>query len=387
MNYIKSFLNQHPLLKKIVLRPYLYAWHVYAVMITTNKFRKYNKKYFSKYDKKWIQNNYVGLPGMNIWFLLEQNHSNIGDLAIGVADKEIFQNLFPNANFHFVYEYLYDKNKKHFRKVIKRDDIIVLIGGGSIGNYQSHEHLREDIISKFRDNTVISMPQTMCFSEDKAGRRDLRKAVRAYSSNHNLYLMAREKYTYNEMKKFFSGTKVVLSPDVVMSLERVDPKSERNGIILCFRNDMEKKLTKEQVEYIQNISQQLSDNVKYSDMTAVNEFIPLEEREKVVAQKIDEFTKAKLVVTDRLHGMIFCAISGTPCIAFANYNTKIIGCYEWISNLKYIQFCDSVEKYEKVAKSLLCLDNNQYDASYTKHYFEDIRKYINQRVEIKEANR
>lgn len=203
MKYIKAFLNRHSMLKKAVLRPYLYAWHVYAVVTTTNKFRKYNRKYFSRYNKEWIENNYIRLPGMNIWFLLEQNHRNIGDLAIGVADKEIFRKLFPDADLHFVYEYLYDKYKKYFRKIIKNDDIIVLIGGGSIGNYQSHEYLREDIISRFRENTVISMPQTMCFSDDKAGRRELRKAIRSYSSNRKLYLMAREKYTYNEMKKFF----------------------------------------------------------------------------------------------------------------------------------------------------------------------------------------
>ena len=379
MKYIKAFLNRHSMLKKAVLRPYLYAWHVYAVVTTTNKFRKYNRKYFSRYNKEWIENNYIRLPGMNIWFLLEQNHRNIGDLAIGVADKEIFRKLFPDADLHFVYEYLYDKYKKYFRKIIKNDDIIVLIGGGSIGNYQSHEYLREDIISRFRENTVISMPQTMCFSDDKAGRRELRKAIRSYSSNRKLYLMAREKYTYNEMKKFFPDTKVVLSPDAVMSLERVEPQGERSGIVLCLRSDMEKKLTKEQVEYIQNISQHLTDNIKYTDMTAVNEFISLEEREKVVAQKIDEFKKAKLVVTDRQHCMIFCAISGTPCIAFSNYNTKIIGCYEWISNLEYIQFCDSVEKYENLAKRLFYLGNNQYDASYTKRYFEDMREYVSQR--------
>ena len=137
MKYIKAFLNRHSMLKKAVLRPYLYAWHVYAVVTTTNKFRKYNRKYFSRYNKEWIENNYIRLPGMNIWFLLEQNHRNIGDLAIGVADKEIFRKLFPDADLHFVYEYLYDKYKKYFRKIIKNDDIIVLIGGGSIGQNQT----------------------------------------------------------------------------------------------------------------------------------------------------------------------------------------------------------------------------------------------------------
>lgn len=375
MRHIKAFINRHPILKRLVIRPYLFAWYIYAVAVTKNRFWKYNRKYFSEYSKKRVKAKYAELPGVNIWFLLEQNHRNIGDLAIGVANKEIFERLFPYANFHFVYEHLYDKYKKHFQKVIGKDDIIVLTGGGSIGNYQSHEYLREDIIFRFRNNTVISMPQTMCFRDDKRGRRDLKKAINSYSSNRNLYLMAREKYTYDEMKKVFPGTKVVLTPDAVMNLERSDGQGERSGVVVCFRSDMEKKMTKYHIDYIQNICRQLTNSIQFTDMTATKEFISLEEREKVVLQKIEEFKKAKLVVTDRLHCMIFCAISGTPCIAFSNYNTKIIGCYEWIRNLEYIQFCDSVEKFEVLAKKMVCLGGNKYDASFTNQYFDNIRQY------------
>ena len=45
----------------------------------------------------------------------------------------------------------------------------------------------------------------------------------------------------------------------------------------------------------------------------------------------------KLVVTDRLHCMIFCAVTGTPCIAFDNSNKKISGVYKmWLGDLNYI---------------------------------------------------
>ena len=63
-----------------------------------------------------------------------------------------------------------------------------------------------------------------------------------------------------------------------------------------------------------------------------------EHHRKCVIDKLQEFSTARLVITDRLHGMVFAAITGTACIAFRNYNYKIEGTYEWIEYLQYIQF-------------------------------------------------
>ena len=52
---------------------------------------------------------------------------------------------------------------------------------------------------------------------------------------------------------------------------------------------------------------------------------------------LNRIASKELVVTDRLHCMIFCAITETPCIAFDNSNKKISGVYKaWLSNLHYI---------------------------------------------------
>ena len=48
-----------------------------------------------------------------------------------------------------------------------------------------------------------------------------------------------------------------------------------------------------------------------------------ENRVEIIMDKFKDFQKSELVITDRLHGMVFCAISGTPCIVFGNYNQKV----------------------------------------------------------------
>lgn len=67
-----------------------------------------------------------------------------------------------------------------------------------------------------------------------------------------------------------------------------------------------------------------------------------EHHRKCVIDKLQEFSTVRLVITDRLHGMVFSVITGTACIAFRNY--KIEGIYKWIEYLQYIQFRDSVEE-------------------------------------------
>jgi pyruvyl transferase EpsI len=57
-----------------------------------------------------------------------------------------------------------------------------------------------------------------------------------------------------------------------------------------------------------------------------------------------DFSMSKLVITDRLHGMIFCVITGTPCIVLPNSNHKIRGTYhDWLSNLNYIKLVEDIK--------------------------------------------
>lgn len=44
-----------------------------------------------------------------------------------------------------------------------------------------------------------------------------------------------------------------------------------------------------------------------------------------------------VLVTDRLHGMIFAYITGTPCIVMDNKTNKVFGVYEeWLSDVDWI---------------------------------------------------
>jgi pyruvyl transferase EpsI len=90
----------------------------------------------------------------------------------------------------------------------------------------------------------------------------------------------------------------------------------------------------------------------YTD-TVVPYVISYDMREYELEKKLDEFRSAKLVITDRLHGMIFAAITGTPCVALNNISKKVEGVYQWIKYLDYIKMAQTVDDALLAADALL----------------------------------
>ena len=85
---------------------------------------------------------------------------------------------------------------------------------------------------------------------------------------------------------------------------------------------------------------------------------------------MQEFCGAKLVITDRLHGMIFAAVSETPAIVIRNYNHKVSGSFEWIKSLPYIKYADSVEEVLTEMPEMLKIQSCTYDNSVLSSYFD-----------------
>lgn len=374
MRHIKSHVyqlcKQYPFLARIVLAPY-------SNYCEKRRVRQEIVTDYRLNDTAYCLRDIKRLPGVNFWFLLEQGHNNIGDIAIGVAERRFFEQNFPDVPMHFIYEHVFAAYQKEITRQISPGDVIVLRGGGSIGNTIMHERHREEIIRKFTNNLIVSMPQTMCFADTEKGRREKSRAAEIYTGHQNLLLIAREEKTYLDMKVTFPKTDVLLTPDVVMTMDYHLPKEKRDGILLCFRSDWEKALTTEDVQRIEATCKNLSCTVERTDMYADCRFIPIEKREAVFDAKIRQFKHASLVITDRLHGMVFCAITGTPCIALSNYNHKVEQTYKWLEALPYVRYCRTVDDAVKsVPQMYNCPRGGDYSPEFTVPYYQRIADEI-----------
>ena len=100
---------------------------------------------------------------------------------------------------------------------------------------------------------------------------------------------------------------------------------------------------------------------------------------KEVALQLKKIAKSEIVITDRLHGMIFSVITQTSCIVFRNYNHKLSSSYQWFKNLNYIKFLDdfNIKRFENLVRILKKKKTkNIYNKKMFNNYYNNLIKYI-----------
>lgn len=306
-------------------------------------------------------------------------HGNIGDSAIYYAERKFIEDNFKDYEFNHISEQGQEKCINKIAKYYDKEDIIFMHGGGNMGNvYLWHEEIRRKAIEVFSNNRIIIFPQTIHFEDSKEGQKQLQITRKIYNSHPNLTLIAREEKSYKMMKEYFPQNNVIMTPDIVMYLDETEPRQIRSGALMAMRNDKEIRLEQSESKQIENILIKEYGNVTYTDThLGYDKAENYEKRIEIIKDKLNEFKKAEIVITDRLHGMIFASITSTPCIAFANNNHKIEYSYKWLQNLGYIKFAKKVEEVEKYIEELKKILHPQYNNDFAKESFKQIIDLIN----------
>lgn len=313
-----------------------------------------------------------------IYILTEPEYGNLGDQAIALATELFVKDYFPEYE---VIGVSIDDTYKYLREILKysdSQDIFLLQGGGNMGNlYRDIESARRFCIKHIKQNRLISMPTTITYTNDRQGNRDLKKSKKIYERNQNLVLIARERYSYDFAKAHYTN-KVFLVPDIVFYLGKyIDKKnSNRRDFVVALRQELESNLGSKQVSHIiKNFCEAFEDSFIFD--TTVSRKVYADVRELEVMSLIHEFQRAKVVLTDRMHGMIMCSITGTPCVAIKSLDNKVIGTYDWIKDLPYIKLNDSTDYSKTIEEcrnlcSIECI-NEPLDFSF---HFRMLKKIV-----------
>ncbi len=260
-------------------------------------------------------------------------HGNIGDQAILIAEKRFLKDKFSKYKIIEIESNMLNKHIKLLKKIIKKN-FILISGGGFLGNlWLNEEDMFRKVLINFPQNNVIVFPQTIFFSNDEEGLRTLQESIKIYSNHQHLTICCREKYSYDFMKDNFNKVNIMLIPDMVLYLKPQNLNSVRNDILFCLRKD------KEKINYHldETINELKKDYSIFITDTVINKSIYSFNRNKILLKKLQEFSQYKLVVTDRLHGMIFAYLTKTPCLVLENKSYKIRGVYEWLKDIDYIK--------------------------------------------------
>lgn len=325
--------------------------------------------YLSWAKKLWVSR------GKTAYLLGTPVHDNIGDSAIAIAEKEfLLKNGYDSVieiTTPDIWEY-----GKCIGRLLPKDAAVYLHGGGNMGDlYVSEEELRRKIIRECHGQPMVIFPQTIYYSDTNGGKEAEAESTEIYGQKDRLTIVAREETSYETMKRLYPKADILLTPDIVLSLNLPNKGYRRSGILLCFRNDSEMAISENGRNALSELLRMVTEPVETTDMIS-EKLISLDIRDQVVNSRWERFSKVKLVITDRLHGMVFAAITGTPCIVFSNYNHKVRGTYEWIKYLPYIRFAETVYDVKACLSEMLAMENCVYDNTSLMPHFEKLAQIV-----------
>jgi len=301
-----------------------------------------------------------------IYFLLSTDYSNLGDHAMSYAGMRFLKEIYPD---HAITEITVNNTLKsliYIKRIIGKEDIICLKGGGNIGvEYFREELIRRKIIRLFNSNRLIIFPQTAYFPDTKFGRKELENTVRIYNNHPRLLLFFRDQNSYDLLHDRIPSSYVV--PDIVFTLDDSIRKGyDKSRISVCLRSDVEGIYSE---EYRENVVKELEKRYGKVDVydTIKPYYISNSDRMKELKNIWTSIERSKILVTDRLHGMIFAYLLHTPCVLLKTYNYKLTGQYRWIKKSSAVKMLDKDENLIKSVEEVM--DKNDFSLDEIRIYF------------------
>lgn len=341
-------------MKEILVKFYLFAVHTMQYIVGAFLV-------FSKLEK-----------GKRVFLIGTPEHDNIGDHAIALAEEQFIRRYF---NEYGIYEIPVDQWRKYALLIklrIKNKDLVFITGGGNMGNvYMEDERLKRYVVRHLRNNLITILPQTVFYNNFG---KELLKTKRIYSSHRNLIIVAREKRSMSLLQEYFPNNIILCCPDMVFFLDyKSSGTNAKECVGVCFRNDREAAINPSEKR---KIVESLQKKYQISIFSTLNHAsIDKDVREKIVFDKLNEISKYNLVVTDRLHGMVFSIVTSTPCMILPTESHKIISMMEWPEVREYVSYYK-----EDDIDSLLNSKSKDWDRMKIIHYFSALAETIKTRV-------
>lgn len=306
-------------------------------------------------------------------------HGNLGDHAIAIAEKKLLQVYRPDLSVVEIPMPVYRQSSEKLFRCVQPEDIIAISGGGWLGTlWQHNEDTAREIIERCPRSRIIVFPQTVYYEADENGQVELLKAKSIYPRHEDLIFCLRDRASYDFVLTnglISHSENCILAPDMVLFLNYSNLSFVREGVLLCFRRDCEKTTPD---SFVQDCITYLNEgNIPFRrSSTNLHRGVNLAERESAFVHKLVEFASSRLVITDRLHCMLFAAITGTPCIAMDNLTGKVAGVYQWIKELQYVRFAETPEKALSLIPELIGMDHCRFTNDSLTAFFSELAQRI-----------
>lgn len=299
---------------------------------------------------------------------------------------------------------------------------IVFLGGGNLGDvWCENQKFKEHIISTYREQPIIILPQTIEFKKTDT----LKKAVEIFNSHPNLTLFVRDNYSYEFALQHFHKCHVFKAPDMafqMVGMPGFSLKSKQNDLVLYHRRK-DKELNEALDSSIKSFDAVTEDWVSYEHKWLIGNSVKTSLERKYawnlgtnetllvqgaaqlmregwqrglstpkewisrqiwesscpykatfntfdkpymhhralsfVHSGIYQIKKYRLVVTNRLHGHILCVILGIPHVFLPNAYHKNEAFHKtWTHQVPFCRFVKDASQVKAAMQELIALYPN-----------------------------
>jgi len=346
-----------------------------------------NKCYAIGAIKKLLE---VDITQKRIWYFCVPTHSNLGDQAQACCIEKYFRKFFSD---HIVFklsnnafDFYEEKILMILKEKIKETDLIFFKSGYTFTGIHPYENMHRKIVENFPYNKIVFLPQTVKFKNQKI----LENVQNFYGKYDNIYFFARDKISYDIYKSIFPEHRNVhCFPDIVTTeIGNYDfNNNERNGILLCVRNDVEKLYSFQEISLFKEKLQKIA-KVSLSDTNSETKENSLKEYWKKIEETIDDYAQYQVIITDRYHGTIFALIANTPVIILKTTDHKVVTGADWFEGVyeDYVYVVNDLEEASQVAQQIVTGFEYRKLPSYFKEKYYDRLKDIIEYGELKNDN-
>lgn len=235
---------------------------------------------------------------------------------------------------------------------------ILLSGGGNFGDlYPDHQEFREEILTRFPNNPVIQLPQSIHF----ASREALAATRQVLDRHRNFTLLVREQASYEIARAQFRAP-TQLCPDISFLLGPIErPAAPAHDVVWLARADKEAREPLAEVypgvlrfDWMQDdLTPRVALYRRLIPVVAHREWLRglladfLSHEAEVVARASVErgsrlLSQGRVVVTSRLHGHLLCMLLGIRHVVLDNSYGKVHGAFDtWTHGSPLVQLAGS----------------------------------------------
>ena len=307
-------------------------------------------------------------------------HGNLGDHAIANQEQYFFEDFFPDYEYCEILMPMYYTQKETIKNIVTPDDLVVISGGGWMGNLWIHnEYVIREIVQNYPENKIIILPQTVYYTSDELGEKECRITNEILKKHNNLHIFVRENKSYDFIKQkieFTEKSDVYLVPDMVLYGKNIKPEGKYDEyekiINICIREDCESEQ-----ENVDDFYKKIKQNYNVRRVsTVIKSPVVLKKRISELQNSWETFASAELTITDRLHAMLFSVLNGTPCIILNNKTGKVFGVADWLADTNMIVKANSLSEVLEKLKRTTIWEHKKYNREKLLKYFEKMADVI-----------